>query len=43
MMDSFRGLRSQYAEALTSGGYLILLVMALFSPQKSSPILYFFC
>lgn len=41
MMDAFRGLRSQYAEALTSGGYLILLFMALFSPGKSNPVLYF--
>lgn len=41
MRDAFRGLRSQYAEALTSGGYVILLVMAMFANGKASPILYF--
>lgn len=41
MRDAFRGLRSQYAEALTSGGYVILLVMAMFSNSTTNPVFYF--
>lgn len=40
-MDVFRGLRSQYAEALTSGGYVFLVVMAFTSGGKSSHLIYF--
>jgi hypothetical protein len=40
-MDVFRDLRSQYAEALTSGGYVFLFVMAVTSGGKSSHLIYF--
>jgi hypothetical protein len=40
-MDLFRDLRSQYAEALTSGGYVVLLGMAVMSGGKSNHLMYF--
>jgi hypothetical protein len=40
-MDVFRDLRSQYTEALTSGGYVVLFVMAVTSGGKSSHLIYF--
>lgn len=40
-MDLFRDLRSQYAEALTSGGYMVLLVMAITAGDKSSHLVYY--
>ncbi len=40
-MDFFRGLRSQYTEALTSGGYVVLVVMAFTSGDQSSFLIYF--
>jgi hypothetical protein len=41
MMATFRGLRSQYAEALTSSGYLFLFALAYMSNGKPSHFLYF--
>jgi hypothetical protein len=40
-MDLIRDLRSQYAEALTSGGYVVLLAMAIMSGGASSHLVYF--
>jgi hypothetical protein len=37
-MEVFRGLRSQYTEALTSGGYVLLFVLAFASSAKSSQL-----
>ncbi|MEY4911014.1 MAG: hypothetical protein RL761_677 [Pseudomonadota bacterium] len=40
MIVSVQGLRSQYVEALTSGSYALLLVMALLNLGKSNSVVY---
>ena len=40
-MDFFRDLRSQYAEALTSGSYIFLLGMAFMGGGKANRLVYF--